>query len=68
MAISSNRSNNLFLSLYSKHFLINEKYITIRTKTIIYPQVKHVKYELLTGVPYSWSLNDVEMNFQVNLN
>lgn len=68
MAISSKCSNNLFRSLYSRHFLINEKYITIGTTTIIYPQVKHVKHELPTGVPYSWSLNGVEMHFQINLN
>lgn len=55
MTIGSNRSKNLFLSLYCKHFLINEKYLSIRTKPIIYPQVKPVKYELSTGVPHSWS-------------
>lgn len=43
-AISSNWYNNLFLSLYSKHFLISEKYITIRMKAVIYLQVKYVKF------------------------
>lgn len=37
-------------------------------KAVIYLQVKYVKYEVLTRVACSQSLNDVEMNFKENLN
>lgn len=66
--MSSDCSNNLFLSLYNKHFLLNEKWITIRMKAVIYLQVKHVKYAVLTRVACSRSSHDVEMHFKESLN